>query len=227
MKFTLSWLRTHLDTDAPLDRITDTLTQIGLELEGVENRGAPLAPFRVVHVLEAVQHPNADRLRACTVDTGDGIVSVVCGAPNARTGMKAVFAAPGSFIPGTNVTLKIGEIRGVQSAGMLLSAKEMGLGEDHSGIIELPADAPVGMSYAAYAGLDDAVIEIGVTPNRGDCFAVRGVARDLAAAGLGTLKPFAPAVIPPVFDGGPRWSIAFPEVCPWILARTVRAVGHP
>jgi phenylalanyl-tRNA synthetase beta chain len=226
MKFTLSWLKSHLQTDASLDRITDTLTQIGLELEGVENPGAALALFRVAHVIEAVQHPNADRLRACRVDTGEGIVSVVCGAPNAHTGMKAVFAAPGAFIPGTGITLKIGEIRGVQSAGMLLSAREMGLGDDHAGIIELPHDAPVGMSYPEYAGLDDAVIEIGVTPNRGDCFSVRGVARDLAAAGLGTLKPFAPAVIPPSFDGGPHWEIAFPEACPWIIGRTIRGLKN-
>ena len=226
MKFTLSWLKSHLRTDATLDQITDTLTQIGLELEAVENRGAALASFRVAHVMEAVQHPNADRLRACKVDTGDGIVSVVCGAPNAHTGMKAVFAAPGAFIPGTGITLKVGEIRGVQSAGMLLSAREMGLGDDHSGIIELPADAPVGVSYAAYAGLDDPAIEISVTPNRGDCFSVRGVARDLAAAGLGTLKPFAPAVIPPTFDGGPRWEVAFPEACPWIIGRTIRGLKN-
>lgn len=226
MKFTLSWLKSHLLTDASLDQITDTLTQIGLELEGVENRGATLASFRIAHVIEAVQHPNADRLRACRVDTGDGIVSVVCGAPNARTGMKAVFAAPGAFIPGTGITLKVGEIRGVQSAGMLLSAKEMGLGDDHSGIIELPDDAPIGMSYVAYARLDDPVIEISVTPNRGDCFAIRGVARDLAAAGLGTLKPFTPSVIPPLFDGGPRWEIAFPEACPWIIGRTIRRVKN-
>ncbi|HET6306851.1 MAG TPA: phenylalanine--tRNA ligase subunit beta, partial [Rhodopila sp.] len=226
MKFTLSWLKSHLQTEASLDQITDTLTQIGLELEGVHTPGAGLESFRVVHVLEALQHPNADRLRACKVDTGDGIVSVVCGAPNARTGMKAVFAAPGAFIPGSGITLKVGEIRGVQSAGMLLSAREMGLGEDHSGIIELPADAPVGMSYAAYAGLDDPVIEIGVTPNRGDCFSVRGVARDLAAAGLGTLKPFAPASVPPAFDGGPRWTIEFPDACPWILGRTIRGVKN-
>ena len=226
MKFTLSWLKTHLQTDASLQQITDTLTQIGLELEGVENRGAALASFRIAHVTEAVQHPNADRLRACQVDTGAGMVSVVCGAPNARTGIKVVFAAPGAFIPGTGITLKVGEIRGVQSAGMLLSAREMGLGDDHSGIIELPADAPVGMSYTSWAGLDDPVIEIGVTPNRGDCFSVRGVARDLAAAGLGTLKPFAPPVIAPVFDGGPRWDIAFPEACPWILGRTIRGLKN-
>ena len=142
MKFTLSWLKSHLRTDASLDRITETLTQIGLELEGVENPGAPLGSFRIAHVIETVQHPNADRLRVCKVDTGEGILSVVCGAPNAHTDMKAVFAAPGAYIPGSGITLKVGEIRGVQSAGMLLSAREMGLGDDHSGIIELPARRP-------------------------------------------------------------------------------------
>jgi phenylalanyl-tRNA synthetase beta chain len=226
MKFSLSWLKTHLETDAAVETMTDALTRIGLELEGVENRGAAIASFRVAHVIEAVPHPNADRLRACTVDTGDGIVSVVCGAPNARTGMKAVFAAPGSFIPGTNVTLKVGEIRGVQSAGMLLSAREMNLGDDHSGIIELPGDAPIGVSYATYSGLDDPIIEISVTPNRGDCFSVRGVARDLAAAGIGTLKPFQPRKIQPSIDGGPRWQIDFPEVCPWILGRAIQGVRN-
>ena len=175
MKFPLSWLKTHLETSASLDEITTALTNIGLELEGVENRGAALAPFVVAHVIEAVQHPNADRLRACKVDAGGEIVSVVCGAPNARTGMKGVFAPAGSFIPGTGITLKVGEIRGVQSAGMLLSYKEMGLGEDHSGIVELDEAAPVGVSYAAWAGLDDPVIEIAVTPNRGDALSVRGV----------------------------------------------------
>ena len=123
------------------------------------------------------------------MDTGDGIVSVVCGAPNAHTGMKAVFAPPGSMIPGTGTILKVGEIRGVESAGMLLSAREMGLGDDHAGIMELPASAPVGLSYARWSGLDDPVIEIGVTPNRGDCFAIRGVARDLAAAGSDACWP--------------------------------------
>jgi phenylalanyl-tRNA synthetase beta chain len=226
MKFTLSWLKAHLHTDASLDDITDTLTGIGLELEGVENRGAALASFRIAHVIEAVQHPNADRLRACQVDTGDGIVSVVCGAPNARTGIKVVFAPPDSFIPGTGVTLKVGDIRGVRSAGMLLSAKEMGLGDDHAGIIELPDDAPIGQAYPAWAGLDDPVIDISVTPNRGDCFSVRGVARDLAAAGLGTLSPFAPAPVTPRFDSKPRWDIAFPEACRWILGRAIRGVRN-
>src|ERR1700722_12533417 len=183
MKFTLSWLKTHLETDASTEDITNALTRIGLELEGIENRGAAIASFRVAHVIEAKPHPNADRLRACSVDTGDGIVSVVCGAPNARTGMKAVFAAPGSFIPGTNLTLKVGEIRGVESAGMLLSAREMGLGEDHAGIVELPSDAPAGVSYAAWSGLDDPIIDISVTPNRGDCFSVRGGARSRRGPG--------------------------------------------
>jgi phenylalanyl-tRNA synthetase beta chain len=226
MKFSLSWLRTHLDTDASLERITDTLTRIGLELEGVTDRGAALAPFRIVRVVEAVQHPNADRLRVCTVDTGAGATTVVCGAPNARSGMTGVFAPPGSFIPGTGITLKTGDIRGVQSAGMLLSAREMGLGDDHSGIMDLPEDAPVGQAYAAWAGLDDPVIEIAVTPNRGDAFSVRGVARDLAAAGIGRLLPWAPAPVPAAFEGGPRWRIDWAAACPWILGRTVRGVRN-
>jgi phenylalanyl-tRNA synthetase beta chain len=226
MKFTLSWLRTHLDTDASLARITDTLTGIGLELEGVSDRGADLAAFRIARVIEAAPHPNADRLRVCTVDTGSGTVSVVCGAPNARTGMTSVFAAPGSFIPGTGITLKTGDIRGVQSAGMLLSAREMGLGDDHSGIMDLPSEAPVGQPYATWAGLDDPVIEIGVTPNRGDAFSVRGVARDLAAAGIGALVPWAPAPVPAAFQGGPHWRIDWPAACPWILGRTIRGVRN-
>jgi phenylalanyl-tRNA synthetase beta chain len=226
MKFSLSWLKTHLDTDASLQQITDTLTAIGLELEGVEDRGAILAAFRVAYVIEAVQHPDADRLRACRVDTGSGIVSVVCGAPNARTGMKAVFAPPDSFIPGTGITLKIGKIRGVESAGMLLSAREMGLGDDHAGIIELPDDAPIGIPYAVWAGLDDPVIEIAVTPNRGDALSVRGVARDLAAAGLGTLKPFAPAPIPAAFEHRLHWQLDMPEYCPFVLGRAIRNVKN-
>ncbi|WP_158746734.1 phenylalanine--tRNA ligase subunit beta [Acidisphaera sp. L21] len=226
MKFTLSWLKTHLDTDAPLDTITDALTRIGLELEGVEDAGAPLAPFRIAHVVEAVQHPNADRLRVCTVDTGDGApVTVVCGAPNARTGMKAVFAPPGSYIPGLDTTLKIGEIRGIQSAGMLLSYREMALGEDHTGIVDLPEDAPIGIPYPAYAGLDDPVIDISITPNRGDALAVRGVARDLAAAGIGTLRPWARPAIEGKFPSPITWRIDSPA-CPWVLGRTVRGVRN-
>lgn len=226
MKFTLSWLRDHLDTDATLDRITDTLTMIGLELERVEDRGAALAPFRIARVVEAVPHPNADRLRVCQVDAGDGPVSVVCGAPNVRTGLLSVFAPPGSVIPESGAMLKAGDIRGYESAGMLLSYREMALGDDHTGIVDLPADAPVGENYASWAGLDDPVIEIGVTPNRGDALAVRGVARDLAAAGIGTLKPWNPPAVPPGFQGGPRWEIAWPEACPWVLGRTIRNVRN-
>jgi phenylalanyl-tRNA synthetase beta chain len=223
MKFTLDWLRAHLDTDASLGTITETLTRIGLELESVQDRGAALAPFRIAHVVAAVPHPNADRLRACTVETGEGPpVSVVCGAPNARTGMKAVFAPPGSFIPGTGITLKVGDIRGVQSAGMLLSAREMGLGDDHTGIVDLPADAPVGESYARWAGLDDPVIEIAVTPNRGDALSVRGIARDLAAAGIGMLRPWSAPPVAASFTGGLRWAIAIPAACPFVLGRTLR-----
>jgi phenylalanyl-tRNA synthetase beta chain len=226
MKFTLSWLKTHLETDATLQQITDTLTRVGLELEDVEDRGAALAPFRIARVIEAVQHPNADRLRVCTLDTGTETVTVVCGAPNARTGMKGVFAPPGTHIPGTGVTLKVGEIRGVRSAGMLLSEREMGLSDEHAGIADLPDDAPVGAVYAEWAGLNDPVINVSVTPNRGDCFSVRGIARDLAAGDIGTLKPWQPRKLAPAFSGGPRWQIDMPEVCPWILGRTIRNVRN-
>lgn len=226
MKFTLSWLRTHLETDASLEAITERLTGIGLELEGVTEPGAALAAFRVAQVVSAEPHPNADRLRACMVDAGNGLVSVVCGAPNARAGMRAVFAPPGSFIPGSGITLKVGEIRGVTSAGMLLSLREMGLGESHDGIVELPEDAPVGMAYPVYAGLADPVIEIGVTPNRGDALSVRGVARDLAASGLGRLLPWGAEAVAGAFDSPVRWEIEGTTACPWVLGRTVRGVRN-
>ncbi len=226
MKVSLSWLKTWLDTDAPVETITTTLSAIGLEVEGVENRAAPLAPFVIAEVLEATQHPNADRLRACRVRAGGQDISVVCGAPNARTGMKAVFAPPGAYIPGTGITLKVGEIRGVKSEGMLVSFRELGLGEDHDGIIELPADAPVGTAYAAWSGLDDPVIEISVTPNRGDALSVRGVARDLAAAGLGTLREFTPATIPGSGPSAIRWQNDFLPACPWVLGRTITGVRN-
>ena len=224
MKFSLSWLKTWLETDAALSEITKTLSAIGLEVEHVENAPEALAPFMIAEVIEAVQHPNADRLRVCRVSIGESELSVVCGAPNARKGMKAVFAPPGAFIPGTGITLKIGEIRGMKSEGMLVSKRELNLGEDHDGIIELPDDAPVGRSYAAWAGLDDPVIDISVTPNRGDALSVRGVARDLAAAGLGALKPFHPGA---VIGSGPSkivWRNEYLEACPWVLGRTISGV---
>ncbi|MFD1695544.1 phenylalanine--tRNA ligase subunit beta [Roseibium aestuarii] len=189
MKFTLSWLKDHLDTDASLDEIVEKLTMIGLEVEEVIDRSAPLKPFKTVKVLEATQHPNADRLRVLKVDTGEGEpLQVVCGAPNARAGMVGVLGKPGDYVPGLDVTLSVGKIRDVESFGMMCSERELELSDAHEGIIDLPADTPVGIPFATIAGLDDPVIEIGLTPNRPDCTGVYGIARDLAAAGLGKLK---------------------------------------
>jgi phenylalanyl-tRNA synthetase beta chain len=227
MKFTLSWLREHLETEADTQAIADALNRIGLEVERVEDRGASLADFRIARVVEAVQHPNADRLRALKVDIGEGrLLSVVCGAPNARTGMVGVAALPGAFIPGTGITLKAGEIRGVKSEAMMLSSREMGLGDDHSGIVELPEDAPVGEAYVRWAGLDDPIIEISVTPNRGDALSVRGIARDLSAAGLGRLKPFARPAIAAAYPSPLTWTIEDPRACLWVLGRAVRGVKN-
>ncbi|WP_242147991.1 phenylalanine--tRNA ligase subunit beta [Sphingomonas sp. BAUL-RG-20F-R05-02] len=189
MKFTLSWLHEHLDTDATLTEITDTLTRIGLELEGVENPGAKLAAFRVAKVLTAERHPQADKLQVLSVDAGDGPMQVVCGAPNARAGLVGVFGMPGATVPANGMVLKVAEIRGVVSNGMMCSTRELELGDDHDGIIELPADAPIGTPYPDYASLNDPVIDVAITPNKQDCMGVRGIARDLAAAGLGRLKP--------------------------------------
>ena len=190
MKFTLSWLKEHLDTDEPLEKLADKLTMIGLEVEHIEDKAKALAPFTIARVISAEQHPNADRLRVCMVDTGDGgaPVQVVCGAPNARAGLVSVFSPPGTFIPGKNITLGVGTIRGVESRGMLCSAAELQISDDHDGIIELPADAPIGKGYAEWAGLGDPVIEINLTPNRQDCTGVHGIARDLSAADMGKFK---------------------------------------
>ena len=188
MKFTLAWLKEHLDTEASLEAICEKLTMIGLEVDGVTDRGPALAAFTTARVISATQHPNADRLRVCTVDTGEREVQVVCGAPNAREGMIGVFAPVGTYIPGSDMTLKPAEIRGVASEGMLCSERELEMSDDHDGIIDLPPESPIGAPFAKIAGLDDPIIEIGLTPNRGDCAGVRGIARDLAAAGLGSLK---------------------------------------
>jgi phenylalanyl-tRNA synthetase beta chain len=226
MKFTLSWLKDHLDTEADAEEIARRLTALGLEVEGVEDRAKDLAPFTVAYVKDCVRHPNADRLSVCQVDTGRGTVQVVCGAPNARAGMKGVFAPPGSRIPGTGLELKKGVIRGVESNGMLCSAREMGLGEDHDGIIELPEDAVVGQPVAVAMGLDDPVIDIAVTPDRADCLGVRGVARDLAAAGVGRLKPVNFDPVPGRFESPIRWRRDFPEgaggACPLVVGRYFR-----
>ena len=188
MKFTLSWLKDHLETDATLDEICEKLTSIGLEVEDVDDR-AVFKPFTIAKIVTAEKHPEADRLKVLGVDKGDGkLIQIVCGAPNARAGLVGALAEPGTYVPGIDVTLGVGKIRGVESHGMMCSEKELMVSEDHNGIIDLPADAPLGTSYAAYAGLDDPVIEINLTPNRPDCTGVYGIARDLAAAGLGTLK---------------------------------------
>ncbi|MGH6892815.1 MAG: phenylalanine--tRNA ligase subunit beta, partial [Dongiaceae bacterium] len=223
MKFTLSWLKQHLDTSADAETIAKVLTDIGLEVEQIEDRAKDLAPFTVGYVVEAAPHPNADKLRVCKVDTGKGIVQVVCGAPNARTGMKGVFAPPGSFIPGTKLDLKPGIIRGVESNGMLCSMREMGLGQDHDGIIDLAADAPVGQSFATYMGFNDPVFEIKLTPDRADCLGVHGVARDLAAAGLGTLKPFEVGRIEGTFESPLQWKRTdCGDACPLVVGRLYR-----
>ncbi len=190
MKFTLDWLKEHLDTTASVDEISKALTMIGLEVEGVESQGKALEKFVVAHVVEAKPHPNSDHLNICKVDAGTGeLIDVVCGAPNCRTGLKSVFAAPGTYIPGKDFELKGGVvIRGAPSNGMLCSAAELQLSEDHDGIIELPEDAPIGEKYVDYAGINGVVYDISITPNRGDATGVYGVARDLAAFGLGKLK---------------------------------------
>ena len=201
MKFTLSWLKDHLDTSASAEEIADALTHLGLELESLSNPAEKLKPFVIADVVEARQHPNADRLRVCLVSTGSGApVQVVCGAPNARTGMKGVFAPAGAYIPGTGIELKAGMIRGEASNGMLLSERELGLSDEHEGIVDLPADAPVGTLYAAWAGLDDPVFDVGVTPNRPDALGIYGIARDLAAKGVGRLKPLEPVRVAGAYE---------------------------
>ena len=189
MKFSLSWLKEHLDTDADIHAVADCLNRIGLEVEGIENPADALSAFRIAKVLSAAPHPQADKLQVLTVDAGGEPLQVVCGAPNARAGMLGVFGPAGAVVPANGMVLKVAAIRGVESNGMMCSIAELELGDDHDGIIELSEDAPVGQVYADWAGLDDPVIDVSITPNRQDCMGVRGIARDLAAAGLGTLRP--------------------------------------
>jgi len=230
MKFTLSWLKEHLDTDATLEQITDRLTMVGLEVEKVTRRDAGLDTFVIGYVVEAIQHPNADRLRVCTVDTGAETVELVCGAPNARTGMKGVFAPSGSYIPGTDITLKPTEIRGVMSNGMLLSEREMGLSDEHDGIIDLDETTPTGAKATEVMGLDDPIIEIAITPNRGDCLGVRGIARDLAASGIGSLKPLTNGPVPGTFKSPIDVTLDFDEAhknaCSMFAGRYIRGVQN-
>jgi phenylalanyl-tRNA synthetase beta chain len=228
MKFTLSWLKDHLDTDEPVEKLADKLTMIGLEVEHIEDKAKALAPFTIARVISAEQHPNADRLRVCMVDTGDGgaPVQVVCGAPNARAGLISVFSAPGTFIPGKNITLGVGTIRGVESRGMLCSEAELQISEDHDGIMELPADAPIGAGYVQWAGLGDPVLEINLTPNRQDCTGVHGIARDLAAADMGRFKDPAIKPIKGEFPCPVKVAIEDTTLCPGFALRLVRGVKN-
>jgi len=227
MKFTLAWLKEHLDTEHSLGELADKLTMIGLEVERIEDKAKLFAPFVIARVTEAKQHPNANRLRVCMVDTGTGDpIQVVCGAPNARAGMKGVFAPPGAFIPGKNTTLGVGKIRDVESRGMLVSEAELQISDDYEGIIDLPDHAPVGANYAQWAGLDDPLIEINLTPNRADCTGVHGVARDLAAADVGKLKGIGIKPIKGEFPCPVAVKIEAPELCPAFALRLVRGVKN-
>ncbi len=228
MKITLDWLRDHLDGDYSVADVVATLNRIGHEVEGVENPAEKLAGFRVAKVLTAEKHPQADKLQVLTVDTGDGgtPLTVVCGAPNARAGLVGVLGLPGAVVPANGMELKVAAVRGVESNGMMCSTRELELGDDHDGIIELPADAPVGTPFADYSGAGDPVIDISITPNRQDCMGVRGIARDLAAAGLGTLKPLDVPTI--AGEGAPATEIRTddPEGCPAFFGRTIGGVTN-
>ena len=227
MKFTLSWLKEHLETEADLATIVETLTRIGLEVEGVENPAEKLAPFVVAQVLTAAPHPQADKLQVLTVDAGTGeAIQVVCGAPNARAGLKGVFGPPGAYVPGSDLTLKVAAIRGVESRGMMCSIRELELGEAHEGIIELDEDAPVGVGFAAWAALDDPVIDVAVTPNRQDAMGVHGIARDLAAAGIGTLKPVDVPAIAGTWPCPVEITLEDEEGCPVFYGRALRGVRN-
>ena len=228
MKFTLSWLKEHLDTDDSVEKLADKLTMIGLEVESIEDTAKLLAPFTIARVISAEQHPNADRLRVCMVDTGNGAapVQVVCGAPNARAGLVSVFSPPGTFIPGKNITLGVGTIRGVESRGMLCSAAELQISEDHDGIMELPADAPIGKGYVEWAALGDPVFEINLTPNRQDCAGVHGIARDLSAADMGKFKDPKIKPVKGEFPCPVKVTVEDASLCPGFALRLVRGVKN-
>ena len=230
MKFTFGWLKEHLETKASLGEVTDALTALGLEVEGIHDRAADLAKFVVAEIKQVSPHPDADKLTVCLVDNGAEEVQVVCGAPNARAGLTGVFAPVGTHIPGTGLDLKKAEIRGVESSGMMCSELELELGDDHSGIIELETDAPLGSPAADALGLGDPVIDIAITPNRGDCLGVHGIARDLAAAGMGVLKPLMPASVKGTFDSPIGISLDFSQqnsdACRHFIGRYIRGVSN-
>ena len=226
MKFSLSWLKDHLDTTASVEEIAAKLNAIGLEVEGVEDPTAKLVGFRIAKVLTAARHPDADKLQVLSVDLGDGNpLQVVCGAPNARAGLVGVLGLPGAVVPANGMELKKSAIRGVESNGMMCSTRELELGEDHDGIIELPADAPIGTPFAEYHG-SDPVFDVAITPNRPDCMGVYGIARDLAAAGLGTLKPVPAKATPGSFPCPTEIRTDDPDGCPAFYGRVIRGVKN-
>ncbi|TAJ72716.1 MAG: phenylalanine--tRNA ligase subunit beta [Phenylobacterium sp.] len=224
MKFTLSWLKDHLDTTATVDQVVEAMTMAGLEVEHVEDPGKKLAAFTVAKIVEAVQHPNADKLRVCQVDTKDGRLEIVCGAPNARAGLTTIYAPIGAYVPGSGVTLEARPVRGVVSNGMLCSAKELEIAEESDGIVELAGDLAVGASAVEAFGLE-AVIDFEVTPNRPDWLGVRGIARDLAAAGLGTLKPDTAAPVKGAFPC-PIEIRVDGDACPVFSGRLIKGVKN-
>ena len=234
MKFTLSWLKNHLDTNCELSQISDTLTNIGLEVENIENKAKEFKDFTVAKILNTEKHPDADRLKVCKVETINGNFQVVCGAPNAKTGMMGIFAPVDSYVPGTKLLLKKSEIRGVESCGMLLSERELGISDEHDGIIELKGNHKIGDLASALYGFDDPIIEINLTPNRSDCLSVRGIARDLAAAGLGNLKELKTNKIKGSFVSDIKWLREFNKdeenLCSGVsgrLFKNVRNVESP
>jgi phenylalanyl-tRNA synthetase beta chain len=226
MKFSLSWLKAHLETDADIQQVADCLNRIGLEVEGIENPADKLAAFKIAKVLSAAPHPQADKLQILSVDAGDGPQQVVCGAPNARAGMLGVFGPAGAVVPSNGMVLKVAEIRGVESNGMMCSIAELELGDDHDGIIALDEGAPVGAAYAAWVGLDDPVIDVAITPNRQDCMGVRGIARDLAAAGLGTFKPLVAVPVSGTFPCPTEIRTDDAEGCPAFYGRVIKGVTN-
>src|SRR6056297_1934308 len=232
MKFTLSWLKDHLETDASVEEIVETLTDLGLEVEEVEDRGARLRDFTIGHVSAAEQHPDADRLRVCQVETDEGVKQIICGAPNARAGITVVVAKPGTYVPGIDTTIGVGRIRGVESHGMMASERELQLSDEHDGIIELPSGT-VGQRFSDWLEANDParvdpVIEIAITPNRPDALGVHGIARDPAARGLGTLKPLTLHPVPVAFETPVSVTIdteALP-VAPVFFGRMIRGVKN-
>ncbi|CTQ33479.1 phenylalanine--tRNA ligase subunit beta [Jannaschia rubra] len=232
MKFTLSWLKRHLDTSASVDEIAETLTDLGLEVEGVEDRAARLRDFTIGKVLSDEKHPDADRLKVCQVETSDGVQQIICGAPNARAGITVVVAKPGVYVPGIDTTIGVGRIRGIESFGMMASERELELSDEHDGIIELPS-GKVGQRFTDWLAENDPakvdpVIEIAITPNRPDALGVRGIARDLAARGLGTLKPLPAPKVDGTFDSPVTVTIDddTKDGCPVFALRMIRGVRN-